>query len=251
MKCFEDLDYVVLEAGLGGERDATSVFDRDVTLVTPIDIDHQSFLGDTIEEIAKTKLNSIKNEAIIGKQIHKEVLEISSNYPSFLSFLNEKELKEIKNFIKENNFASYLADNLALALSFIKKENLEFNLDYLKGIELKGRLQKIDENLYIDVGHNPLAARAILNEFRNKKINLIYNTYSDKDYKEILSILKPIINKLFIIKVKNDRIANKFEVIKTAKNLGIKTEEFEKIDNLTLVFGSFSVVEEFLKQYEK
>jgi dihydrofolate synthase/folylpolyglutamate synthase len=252
MKCFENLDYVILEAGLGGERDATSVFDRYISLVTTIDIDHQSFLGNTIEEIAKTKLNSIKTTAIIGKQIHTEVMQIASHYPSFLEFMNKNELTKIKCFIKENDFASYLADNLSLALAFIKKENLEFNLDYLKGIELKGRLQKIDKNLYIDVGHNPLAARAILNEFQGKKINLIYNTYEDKDYKEILSILKPIINKLFIINVKNDRIADKNEVMKTAKDLGIKTEEFKKLeDNLTLVFGSFSVVEKFLKNYKK
>jgi dihydrofolate synthase/folylpolyglutamate synthase len=161
-------------------------------------------------------------------------------------------LNQIQNFIKENNFASYLADNLALSLSFIKRENLEFNLDHLKGIELKGRLQKIDENLYIDVGHNPLAARAILNEFKDKKINLIYNTYEDKDYKEILSILKPIINKLFIIEVENDRIADKNKVIKTAKNLQIEVEEFKKLENHpTLIFGSFSVVEKFLRNYEK
>jgi dihydrofolate synthase/folylpolyglutamate synthase len=250
MKCFEGLDFVVLEAGLGGERDATSVFDRDMSLVTTIDIDHQSFLGNTIEEIATTKLNSIKTKAIIGKQIHPEVMQIASHYPSFSQFLNEDELNEIKKFIEENNFASYLADNLSLALSFIKRENLEFNLEYLKGIELKGRLQKIDENLYIDVGHNPLAAKAIKNEFKNQKIDLVYNTYEDKDYKEILSILKPIINKLFIIEVTNDRIANKDEVKKVAKELEIDVENFKKLENYpTLVFGSFSVVEKFLRDY--
>jgi dihydrofolate synthase/folylpolyglutamate synthase len=61
-------EYVILEAGLGGEYDATSVFDNVLTLVTPIDIDHEAFLGDTIEAIAQTKLNAIKKTAIVAKQ---------------------------------------------------------------------------------------------------------------------------------------------------------------------------------------
>jgi dihydrofolate synthase/folylpolyglutamate synthase len=43
MLIYQDCDYVVLEAGLGGEHDATAVFDSDLTLVTPISIDHEHF----------------------------------------------------------------------------------------------------------------------------------------------------------------------------------------------------------------
>ena len=248
MKCFEGLDYVVLEAGLGGERDATSVFNRDLTLVTTIDYDHQNFLGNSIKEIATTKLNSIKNKAIIGKQIHNEVYEISKKYPFYLDYFNNYEIKEIREFIKNNNFASYLSDNLALALSAVVEEGLEFDLKYLKGVKLKARLERIKDNLYIDVGHNPLAARAIVNEF-NEKIDIVYNTYKDKDYKEILTILKPIIDKLFIIEVDNERIANTDDVINIAKELGIDVDLYRGLRNKkTLVFGSFSVIERFLNE---
>ncbi|WP_236617361.1 Mur ligase family protein [Lebetimonas sp. JS032] len=68
---FEGLDFVIMEAGLGGEFDATAVFDKKITLITPIDYDHQNFLGNSIKEIATTKLNAIEKEAIIGKQINK------------------------------------------------------------------------------------------------------------------------------------------------------------------------------------
>jgi len=249
MRIFQNCDYVILEAGLGGERDATSVFDRDITLVTTIDYDHQSFLGNTIEEIATTKLKSIKNKAIIGKQIHDEVYKLTNKYPFYLDYFDNYEIQDIRNFIKNNNFASYLVDNLALALACIVEEGLELNLKHLKGIELKARLQKIDENIYIDVGHNPLAARVIVNEFKNQKIDIIYNTYSDKDYCEILKILKPIIDKLFIIDVNNERMAKKEEVIKCAKNLDIDVDSYTKPRNkTTLVFGSFSVVEKFLNE---
>jgi len=249
MRCFGNCDYVILEAGLGGERDATSVFDRDLTLVTTIDYDHQSFLGNTIKEIATTKLNSIKNRAIIGKQIHDEVYKLTNKYPFYLDYFDNYEIQEIRNFIKKNNFASYLADNLALALSAVIEEGLEFNLKYLKEIKLFGRMQKLNKNLYIDVGHNPLAARVIANEFKNQKIDIVYNTYNDKNYEEILKILKPIIDKLFIIDVKNERMAKKEDVINTAKALGIDVEEYKNIrDKTTLVFGSFSVVEKFLNE---
>ena len=249
MRCFENLDYVILEAGLGGERDATSVFERDITLVTPIDFDHQSFLGNTIKEIATTKLNSIQNRAIIGKQIHDEVFALTKKYPYYIDYFDNYEIKEVREFIKNHNFASYLTDNLLLALACIAEEGLEFNLKYLKGIKLPARLERIEKNLYIDVGHNPLAARAIANEFKNQKIDVIYNTYADKDYKEILTILKPIIDKLFIIEVDNERIANIDEVINTAKKLNIDVEKFNKLrDKTTLVFGSFSVVEKFLNE---
>ena len=253
MKCFENLDYVILEAGLGGERDATSVFKRDITLVTPIDFDHQSFLGDTIKEIATTKLNSIKNRGIIGEQIHKEVLKIGEKYPSYKKFLNKKEKKKIQKFIIKNRFPKYLIQNLSLALAFIKEEGLKFDLKYLKNVKIRGRMEQISKNLFIDVGHNRLASKVILKEFKNQKIDLIYNTYSDKDYKQILTILKPIIKKLFIIKVKNDRIEDRKKIIKVAKNLKIDVQKFKKVrkNQTTLVFGSFSVVEKFLNKRRK
>ena len=45
MLAFEGFEYVVLEAGLGGEYDATAVFGSDLTLITPISLDHEAFLG--------------------------------------------------------------------------------------------------------------------------------------------------------------------------------------------------------------
>ena len=256
MVAFENMDYVILEAGLGGEFDATNVFKKDISLVTTIDIDHQNFLGETIEEIATTKLNSINKEGIIGHQIHKEVFEIAfsknAEIAYYKKFFSNNELNEIQNFIKKNNFASFLSFNLTLALSYIKKENLKFDLSLLKNIELKGRLQKIDKNIYIDVGHNPLAANAIKNEFKHKKVDLIYNTYKDKDYKKILTILKDIVDRIFIINVEDERIEDKNILIQIAKDIGLKTFDYKDFKNEkeTIVFGSFSVVEKFLKNYK-
>jgi len=63
----QDLDYVVLETGLGGEFDATNVISRNVMSVfTQIDIDHVEYLGDTIEKIATTKSKTIKSDCESG-----------------------------------------------------------------------------------------------------------------------------------------------------------------------------------------
>jgi dihydrofolate synthase/folylpolyglutamate synthase len=247
---FEGLDYVIMEAGLGGEFDATNVFPKKISLITTIDYDHQAFLGNTIEEIASTKLNSIEKEAIMGKQIHKEIENVKWKMENegkkiydYLKFFEKDEIEKLK---KDFKYAPFLFDNYLLAMSFLKKEKIDFDIKDLDDLTLPGRMQEIEKDLWIDVGHNPLAARAITKTLP-KKVNLVYNTYSDKDYEEILKILKPKINKLYLINVNNERIENAENIKKTAKKLGIETEEFKEIKKPMLVFGSFSVIEEFLK----
>ncbi len=250
---FEGLDFVIMEAGLGGEFDATSVFDQKTTLVTTIDYDHQAFLGDSIKEIGKTKLNSIKNEAIIGKQVnlvdgvsifeYAKMLKPTLPIFYYLDFFDVEEIEELK---KDFNFADFLFDNYLLAMSFLKKEGIEFNSKDIKDLVLPGRFEEIEKDLWIDVGHNPLAAKSILKSLP-KKVNLVYNTYLDKDYEKILKILKPKINKLYLIEVDNPRIEKKEKIKEVARQLLIEVEEFKEIKKPMLVFGSFSVVEKFLK----
>ena len=184
---FEGLDFVIMEAGLGGEYDATNVFDKKISLITTIDYDHQAFLGDTIEEIAATKLNSIDKEAIIGKQIHPEIENVKCKMENegkkIYDYLEFFEKEEIENLKKEFKFAPFLFDNYLLAMSFLKKENIPFSVKDLNDLSLPGRMQEIEKDLWLDVGHNPLAARAIVKALP-KKVNLVYNTYSDKIIKK-------------------------------------------------------------------
>ena len=74
---FENCDLMVLEAGLGGEFDATNVCDKALSVITPIGIDHQAFLGDTIEEIAATKIRSIQKQVLLAPQVYDEVVDIA------------------------------------------------------------------------------------------------------------------------------------------------------------------------------
>jgi len=254
IEVFKDCDFVVLEAGLGGEYDATSVFDNLFTLVTPIDIDHKSFLGDSLEKIATTKLKAVKKFAILANQsdeVYQVADSLKINYFKSSELFSKKELSEIEDFIKKRGFASYLKENLTLAMAGVRKLGLTYELDLLKDIVLNGRFQKIAKNIIIDVGHNLLAAKVIKKELGSKKIVLIYNSYSDKDYYEVLKCLKDNTLEVLTIEVENERMVKKSELEKVLKSLKIPFSTFkkEKLNSKKeyLVFGSFVVVEQFLK----
>jgi len=93
-----------------------------------------------------------------------------------------------------------------------------------------------------------MAAKVLLNHFREKKVVLVYNSYNDKEYKKILEILAPIIKEVQILKIDNEREVSKSSLEVTLDALDIKYFLFNEIkkDEEYLVFGSFSVVERFL-----
>ncbi|MBU0924384.1 bifunctional folylpolyglutamate synthase/dihydrofolate synthase [bacterium] len=249
----KDFDYLVLEAGLGGEFDATNVVENNLSLITTIGLDHQSFLGDTIKQIATTKMRSVDTKMLIGYQVFDDVIKTA--YEVKEQILKERnrniEIIEVKEFDKyelNNNFASYLKRNLHLVIECLNELKIPIDLKLFDDVPLFGRCQKILPNVTIDVGHNPLAASVIVKEFEGKKINLIYNSYKDKDYEEVLKILKPIINKIIIIELDDKRIVDKNNLLNIIKQLNIMNDDTIKIekDQEYLVFGSFLVVEKFL-----
>ena len=249
----KDFDYLVLEAGLGGEFDATNVVENNLSLITTIGLDHQSFLGNTVEEIAATKMRSCDNKMLIGYQVFPEVVQTAFRVKEqILEQRNRNiEIIEVKDFEKysiNDKFASYLKRNLHLVIACLSELKIPINLKLFDDVPLFGRCQKIASNITIDVGHNPLAATVIAKEFENKKITLIYNSYGDKDYVEVLKILKPIIKKVVIINLDDKRIVKKEELQKVIKQLNIINKETIKIEENEeyLVFGSFLVVEKFL-----
>jgi len=241
-------DFIVLEAGLGGEFDATNVVENQITVVPSIGLDHKEFLGDTITLIASTKLRSCDNRYIFGKNMTQEVLNLKE---TILKGKDEIPFQNDLNFKAGAYLPKYIIDNAKLALSVVSFLGL-YRDDFVLDV-LKGRCQKLTSNITIDVGHNPLAANVILEEFKNKKITLIYNSYKDKDYKEIMTILKPILKEVLIIECDDIRMADVVHLREVIEELGISVDLFfyEKLlpQNHYLVFGSFKVVETFLNQF--
>ena len=252
-------DFVILEAGLGGEHDATAVFANELTLVTPIDRDHEAFLGSDIQSIAKTKLAAIQKAAVIAKQKHPLVYEVLREVEKENPIQTYK-AQELLDFSDEQNIATiatreklppYLQENLSLAIAAMKYLDITYVSSDFFDARLFGRLSVLEKNILVDVGHNVLAAESIAKSLKNKKYNLVYNSYKDKNYKEILVALKPIINEVELIDVYNVRVAESSYLQNALDTLEIEYKKFTKIqsDKEYLVFGSFSVVEAFLKVY--
>lgn len=256
LKVFRECDYLVLEAGLGGEFDSTTTcVKRDLTLFSAIDIDHQEFLGESLEEIAKTKLNAMAKRAILGIQVHSSVVDIAQKIAqkkqTELLVLDSKSLlPSIKAYCKKHHYARFQEENLALAYSGFKALGFDMNLGELKDLDLQGRAQQIAPNIWLDVLHNPNGARAILENFSKEKYILVYNSYLDKNPKEILKILKPIIKRVEIIEISSSRRIPKEQLEDILRGMDLDFMDFCSIqkDEKYLVCGSFCVVAEFLKR---
>ncbi len=253
---FEACDLMVLEAGLGGEFDATNVCDKALSVITPIGLDHQAFLGETIEEIAATKIRSIQKRVLLAPQVYDEVVEVAKEIalekgavlrqaqePIHMKMLTE--LAEVK------AWPEYLIENVKVALKALDLLDIPYDINDLSDLELFGRFYALSDNIRIDVGHNPLAAQAI-EKALDQKVVLIYNSLDDKDYEEVLRILKTKVKRVEIIEIQSQRATTLEAIEKALNKVGIEYSYFDKKidrDEQYLVFGSFYVIEEFLKKY--
>lgn len=251
---FEKCDYVILEAGMGGEYDATNVIPKIASIVTPIDIDHQAFLGNSVSTIATTKLNSIDKIAIIALQPHNEVVDIAQSISkqkgTRLIFVENFKIKnEILLIAEQKAWGIFLIQNAMSACVALDVLEINYDINSLSDWHMDGRYFLYAPNVHIDVGHNLLAAHAIYDTI-SKPVTLIYNSFDDKPYAEILKLLKTKIKKVLIIEIDNIRALHKNKLTKTLDELYIEYANFDSVikkDEEYLVFGSFSVVEAFLK----
>jgi dihydrofolate synthase/folylpolyglutamate synthase len=247
---FQDTDFVVLEAGLGGEYDATAVFQKELSIFTAIGYDHQDYLGNSLEEIGATKFRSMKNskKALLSSQIYSEVYEIFDEVVEQFPTVESRVLKL--------NEADFLRNNFSTALSALEELQIENSFKFQDFKPLEGRVQKIAHNIVCDVGHNSLAIKSVLgviDTLLKSPVTLIYNSLSDKPYREILEIAKEKIDRVEIIDIGNERAIERDKLTGALVKLEIPFNDFKEInsDRNYLVFGSFKVVEEFRKIYIK
>ncbi|MFP6025321.1 Mur ligase family protein [Helicobacter pylori] len=258
----KDCDYLVLEAGLGGEFDSTNALEKTLSVFTPIDYDHKEFLGDSLESIATTKLKAMGSLSIIAPQqelVLNIAQKIAKEKHAKLIVVQNEISKEVMDYIERHHLAYFLAMNLEVALKAFETLlpcNKQEVLKNLKPLNLIGRCELLSPNVLIDVGHNPHSAKALKEEIKrvfNAPIVLIYNCYQDKDAFLVLEILKPVVKKVLILELHNERIIQLEKLKGILETLGLEHALFEDVEENEnyLVYGSFLVANAFYERYPK
>lgn len=230
-------DYIILETGLGGTRDATNVITNPImTVITRIALDHTEFLGNTLPEIAKEKAGIIKKSKYGGCTItisqSDEILNVihdaaQKNDNEFITvippensvFAENCEIfnyKNIKN-IKSSMIGIYQKENAALAVECALKLNIKKE-HILKGIyEAKniGRFEILNKypTIIFDGAHNADGMKALSMSlkryFPNKNINFIIGFMRSKDISSAIRFLKDFDSVFYTVEVQNNPRAKK------------------------------------------
>lgn len=214
------VDFVIWETGLGGRFDATNIVNPAIAVITSIALDHQEYLGTTIESIATEKAGIIKSKTpVFCNKLTKIAEEVMINQcittDSILHTVPDYEFHEIKyEFDKSGFIQSFVYSQHQIKLSLAGKMqrtnfklvftvleylaqrysfSLSHSLDGLQSVSWPGRIHFMPDGSIVDGGHNPDGAIALmesLNEiFAGDKYSIIFGSFKDKDSEEILSCL--------------------------------------------------------------
>ena len=226
----EKCDPVILEVGMGGIADATNLITTtELAVLVPISMDHQSFLGNTISEIAEKKAGIIKpgsSVVTIGQET--EALEVikktgaEAGADVCVADVSEAEVLEAdftgQRFCYKGEeytlslAGSYQTENAVLALEALRildergyHTTLEQRKEGLWATRWNGRLTIIhkDPLFIVDGAHNPAAADmledSVRKYFKDRRLFFIMGVFKDKDYPYIIRKLCPYAEQILAI----------------------------------------------------
>lgn len=230
-------DFIIWETGMGGRFDATSVVEPEAAIITHIDLDHQQYLGDTIAQIAFEKAGIIRagrpvfaaaqtpeaqtviaeRSAALDAPLTAAEPEAAISAPAYgrdaggLYQEFDHRGRTIRLYLagamQRRNFALVhpVLAHLAKAYDF----NLDQALDALRFARWPGRCQELTPRLIIDGGHNPDAARALVEALTEacpgEKFSIIFAGFRDKDVESNLRILAPLAADFIFMKLADSR----------------------------------------------
>ena len=248
----EQVDFLVLEVGLGGRLDATNVCEPLISVITHIDYDHMDKLGNSLEEITREKGGIIKPErtVISSKQYREAQNEIKriADEKNSLIYSSGKEINyeivksDIKGVVFDlegiyHNFKNlhtpllgrHQADNATTAIAAVEALKIS-GIDIsqkairagLEKVKWTGRLEVIQNNptLLLDGAHNPNGVKIMLQAleeiFSYQRLILVLGIFTDKDYKKMIQILAPNADLIIATKAKTPRAAPPQTIVKEA-----------------------------------
>lgn len=219
----QNVDFAVIEVGMGGTYDATNVIKPEVAVLTNIGLDHTEILGDTVEEIARDKAGIIKRGiSVVSGVKQPSVIKIIEsrikNQESRISLLNRDFRYEIKKISDEESYFDYFGnknyrnifipllgvhqiENAAIVLKTVEElggfSEEEIRLGFKKAF-IPGRLEIVAKNPFIilDGAHNTDKIKALTKAIKTiwpgKKVKLVLAIKEDKKADEMLEIITPI-----------------------------------------------------------
>ena len=259
------VDIAVIEAGMGGQWDATNVISSQVSVMTPIGLDHMEYLGNTVEAIAQTKAGIFKPEsnvvlaaqsAQVAKILLAQVAKVSAQpFRQGVEFSLKNralavggQLLSIQGVHGDYDeiflplYGDHQGNNAAIALAAVEvfagvKLDTELVQDAFSKVSSPGRCEIVykDPTVIIDAAHNPHGVSAIANtlntEFDFELVVGVVAVLADKDVAGILKNLATTLDYLVITENGSNRAMNKDELAKIASQY-FKAEQVEIIGDM-------------------
>jgi dihydrofolate synthase/folylpolyglutamate synthase len=207
--------FAVLEVGLGGRLDATNIVEQDVSVITSIGMDHQEFLGNTIEAIAAEKAGIIKSSEPVVVGPTADLPVIRERAGSRLIVPEPGDLQKYPN-LHPRLLGRHQTENIAVALRTAECLGIP-EADVVRGVNSAtwpGRLEKIGRFL-LDGAHNVPAAEALaafLEEAHPEKVWMIFGAMADKQYEAMLGLLKPHAQQIIFTRPQSNRAKDPAEL---------------------------------------
>jgi len=274
------VDVIVMEVGIGGLLDATNILNYDVSLITSIGFDHMKQLGNTLQSIASNKLGILKygNHLIttVDASLHRYFKNYVKKVAATAEYYSKKDVKKISDIPLKFEYDGQVYElaligeyQLANALLAIKA--IEYLFPYIHFLEMQrallntswpGRLDAIDENVYIDGGHNTHAIEALkqsaLTTFKDKKVWVLFSALGDKDIEGMLTLIQTFAKRTIITRFPDFRFKDLLEYVKDS--IEYQENALEAIkdlkgqmdqDTILLITGSLHFVGYIKNSYQK
>lgn len=263
----ENVDFLVLEVGLGGRLDATNVVeDPLLSVITPIGLDHIEYLGDTLPKIAYEKGGIIKeNSFVLSYPQDQEVTEVFENLckerNSKLFTTSFDDLIIHKSTVDEQIFSANILgkhyDNMEIqlvgthqiynactALGVVEILRMYRNVEISDEAVYKGLLSakwagrfevlRREPLVIIDGAHNLQGADALRKSIEvlldSYKITFVVGMLQDKDVEGVLEDLIPLMDKVIATRPNNPRAMKAIELAEKLKVFGKETYSYENIE---------------------